>query len=229
MIKKISLLLLPLVLLFSCYTQKIVLNPDKNSGQIIINYSLTDDSFQLLSFAFFEMSANDPNAGSFSPEALIDSKLFKEQFKEKETENIKLKSVKIDTAAVNNINTYKGLIVIEFNSLEKILKELPKDFSGLTVSKEGGILSLTSIINFKEMDKEGKFKKFIMDQKEDDIKFYNYLVKEAIFNFVIETAQPIKEASGIKLSNNNKRADYMFKLGDYIADENKIMKFIIKL
>ncbi|MBN2544398.1 MAG: hypothetical protein JXB50_01290 [Spirochaetes bacterium] len=218
MIKKMMILLLP-VLFFSCYTQKIILNPDKNSGELFIEYNLTDDTFQLLSFAFYEM-ADDQN--KLSPEALIDVNLFKEKFKE--SENVKLKSVKID-----NTNGYKGAINIEFKNLEKAMLEIPKEFINFTMARSGNFLQLSQTVNFKEMDKEGKFKQFIIDQKTDDIQFYNYLVNDTKFNFILETRTPIFQASGVRLSNFNKKAEYTFKLGDYINNENKILKFFIKL
>jgi len=218
MTKKMMLLILPIIL-FSCYTQKIVLNSDKNSGELFIEYNLTDDTFQLLSFAFYEM-ANEQN--NISPEALIDANLFKEKFQE--SENVKLKSIKID-----NTNGYKGFIDIEFKNLEKALLEIPKDFINFTLARNGNFLQLSQTVNFKQMDKEGKFKQFIMDQKVDDIKFYNYLINDTKFNFVLETGSPILYASGARLSNFNKKAEYTFKLGDYITNENKIIQYLIKL
>lgn len=212
------ILILP-ILFFSCYTQKIVLNSDKNSGELFIEYNLTDDTFQLLSFAFYEM-ANEQN--SLSPEALIDANIFKEKFQN--SENVKLKSVKID-----NTNGYKGFVDIEFKNLEKALLEIPKEFINFTLAKNGNSIQLSQSINFKEMDKEGKFKQFIMDQKTDDIKFYNYLINDTKFNFILETGTPILQASGVRLTNFNKKAEYTFKLGDYINNENKILQFNIKL
>src|SRR4030042_6646660 len=202
MTKKMMILILP-ILFFSCYTQKIVLNSDKNSGELFIEYNLTDDTFQLLSFAFYEM-ANEQN--NISPEALIDVNLFKEKFQE--SENVKLKSIKID-----NTNGYKGFIDIEFKNLEKALLEIPKEFINFSLARNGNFLQLSQTVNFKQMDKDGKFKQFIMDQKTDDIKFYNYLINDTKFNFVLETRTPILYASGVRLSNFNQKAEYTFKLG----------------
>lgn len=211
-----------LSLFFSCYTQRIVLNPDKDSGQLIIDYTLTDDTFQLLSFAFYEISTGTKN--DLPVEALIDPNLFKAKFKERGSSNTRLKSITVDTK-----NGYKGNIVIEFKNLDKLIQELPKELINFSLVKNGASLELNQEINFKKMDKDGKFRQFILDQKTDDINFYNYLVKDAKFNFILETATPIVQARGVRLLNGNKRADFTFNLGDYIKNENTVLNFFIKL
>lgn len=212
-----------LLFISSCYTQRIVLQPDKNSGELIIDYTLTDDTFQLLSFAFYEIStANTKN--NFPVEALIDANLFKQKFAEKASKNVRLKSILIDTKS-----GYKGHIVIEFKNLNELIKELPTELVNFTLTTKDSFLELNQEINFKKIDKEGKLRQFILEQKTDDINFYNYLVKEAKFQFILDTATNILQAKGVKLSNANKRAEYTFFLGDYIKNENLILNFFIRL
>ena len=219
MVKNMLCLILMLFLFFSCYSQKIVLNSDKNSGQMIIEYNLTDDTFQLLSFAFYEFASEE---NEFDPEILIDSDLFKEAFKQ--TDDIKLKSINID-----NSNGYKGKIVIEFKNLNKILDEIPKGLTNLQIDRKGNTLTISQTLNIKELDKEGRLKSFILEQKEDDINFYNYLTKTAKFEFTIKSSHVIKKAEGIILSKNKKEASYSFKINDIIENENKILKFLITI
>jgi hypothetical protein len=217
--KKFLYVFIFIILLVSCYKQTIILNPDKNSGKMIIEYNLDDDYFQLVSIAAENILIDSNN--KFDPLILIDKDLFKETFKD--TENIKLKSVNIDTS-----NGYKGNIVIEFNDLEKILASLPAGLVNLTLKKESNNITLTQILDFKKMDPDEIFKNFVLQQKEDDINFYNRLTKEAKFTFIIKTMTPIKYTEGVGLSKDKKQAIYTFTVNDFI-NSSKILKFIISL
>ena len=141
------------IALMSCYNHTIILNPDKNSGKMIIEYNLDDDYFQLVSIAAENIVVEGEDR--FDPLILIDESLFKETFKE--TEYVKLKSVKIDTS-----NGYKGNIVIEFKDLEKILASLPSGLTNLTLKKEKNIVTLTQLLDFKKMDPDEIFKSFVL-------------------------------------------------------------------
>ncbi len=203
----------------SCYNHTIILNPDKNSGKMIIEYNIDDDYFQLISIA--AENINVENSKKFDPLILIDEEFFKETFKE--TEYVKLKSVKIDTA-----NGYKGTIVIEFKDLKKILESLPAGLANLSLKKENDNVTLTQILDFKKMDPDGIFKSFVLQQKEDDINFYNRLTKQAKFTFRIKTATPIKHTEGVILSKDKKEVIYTFMINDFI-NNGKVLKFVITL
>ena len=216
---KILLVLTIFIALLSCYNHTIILNSDKNSGKMIIEYNLDDDYFQLISIATENLFIEENN--KFDPLILIDEDLFKETFKN--TEYVKLKSIKIDTS-----NGYKGNIVIEFTDLQKILDTLPSGLLNLTLKQEDDNITLTQILDFKKMDPDEIFKNFVMQQKEDDIDFYNRLTKEAKFKFVIKTMTPIKYSEGVLLSKDKKQATYNFTINDFI-NNNKILKFVISL
>lgn len=206
--------------LFSCYTHKIVLNSDNNSGTMIIEYQLDDDYFQLLSIAFSNFASDSQD--KFDPVVLIDEELFRQSFKN--SAYIRLKSVNI-----NAVNGYKGKIVIDFTDLEKLLASMPKELVNLNFIKENGSITLSQSISLKKMDPDGIFKDFIHQQKEDDINFYNKLTKEAEFNFIIQSQSTIKKAEGVVISKDKKNAYYNFKLNDIIVDDNKIFNFLISL
>ena len=218
-IKKYLYISIFFILLISCYNQTIILNSDKNSGKMIIKYNLDDDYFQLVSIATENLFIEEDN--KFDPLILIDEDLFKETFKE--TEYIKLRSVKIDTS-----NGYNGNIIIEFSDLEKTLEALPRGLLNLTLKKENSNITITQILDFKKMDPDEIFKNFVLQQKEDDINFYNRLIKEAKFTFIIKTLTPIKYTEGVMLSKDKKQAKYTFMINDFI-NSNKILKFIISL
>lgn len=220
MLKKILLLSLLIFIFCSCYSQKIVLNADKKSGQIIIDYELNDDSFQLLSIILDNFGSDEGT--QLDPAVLIDETLFKEFFEE--TDDIKLKSVNITAD-----NGYKGAIVISFKNLEKILADLPQGISGLNVERKNNSLTLSQVLNFNEIDPDGMFKEFILQQKEDDINFYNQLTKEAQFNFIIKTVMPIKYTEGVVLSKDKRKAEFSFKVNDFLINTDKILKFVITL
>ncbi len=207
------------IILTSCYNQTIILNSDKNSGKIVIDYNLDDDYFQLLSIASENIFIEGEK--KFDPLTLIDASLFKETFKD--TEYVKLKSIKIDTS-----KGYKGNIVIEFKDLQKIIETMPAGLTNLTLKKENGTSTVTQILDFKKMDPDGIFKNFVLQQKEDDINFYNRLTKEAKFSFVIKTMTPIKYIEGVMLSKDKKQASYTFMINDLI-NNGKILKFVISL
>ncbi len=220
-IKAASILFLFILLLTSCYTHKIILNPDNNSGTMTMEYTLDDDYFQLLSIALDNFGSE--NDEMIDPTSLIDADLFKKSFKE--SNEIKLKSINIQT----NNNIYKGKIVIEFNNLEKLIEKIPKGIMNFTVKKENGKTTFSQELEYKKMDPDGIFKEFVMKQKEDDINLYNKLTKEAKFKFIIITSKPIKYSEGVILSSDKKTAEYNFKVNDIFDTENKKLKFIISL
>ncbi|MCK4796512.1 MAG: hypothetical protein KAT05_03980 [Spirochaetes bacterium] len=220
MVKKIIIIFGIMLLLISCYSHKIILNADKKSGKMIIEYNLNDDYFQLLSIAVDNFANESENP--FDPIILIDEELFKQSFIE--SKEIKLKSVNIDTT-----NGYKGKIVIEFYDFEKILSQMPEGLINLNIKRKKNSLTLSQELNFNKMDPDEIFKNFILQQKEDDINFYNQLTKEAKFNFTIITAWPMKYTEGVILSHDKKQAKYSFKINDLINSNKKILKFLISL
>ena len=146
MIKKIVTILTLMIILVSCYTQKITLNADKKSGKIEIEYNLDDDYFQLLSIAIENFTAEDEEP--FDPMILIDEDLFKQTFLElNKNKELKLKSVNINTS-----KGYNGKIVILFYDFEKLLNKLPKGMANLNITKIKNNITLSQVINFKKMD-----------------------------------------------------------------------------
>lgn len=222
--KKILLYILFLPLLISCYSQKIYLNADKKSGKMTIEYNLDDDFFQLLSIALENFSTDDDNY--IDPTILLDEELFKEYFKENmgDIREIKLKKVSIDLT-----NGYKGYIEIDFFNLEKLMDRIPQGMTNLLIEKKGYELTISQIIDMKKMDPDNIFKDFIIQQKEDDLNFYNKLTQKAKFDFILSTALPIKKTEGVELSANKKTASYSFKINDLINNDGKILKFLITL
>ncbi|HPO50553.1 MAG TPA: hypothetical protein PLO89_09535 [Spirochaetota bacterium] len=220
MFRRLFLLFLPLFFLVSCYSHKIYLNADKKSGRMVIEYNLDNDYLSILSTALANMqsTSGDP----MDPTILIDETLFKEAFKN--TDDVSLKSVKIDTT-----NGYKGRIEVVFKDFEKSLDALPKDMMNLSILRQGNSLTVTQVMNFSKMDTQGIFVDFLNQQKEDDINLYNKLTKQASFEFEVNTASPITKSEGVNLSKDKRKALYSFKLGDMINNINKDLKFLISL
>jgi hypothetical protein len=221
MFRKIILLAILSLMLFSCYSHKIYLNSDKKSGRMVIDYSLDNDYLSVLSTALSSLQTGE-NEQSLDPNALIDEKIFRETFKNS-------KEVTLKTVKITSDKGYNGHIEITFTDFEKALKLLPAGILNITVSREGGNVSISQIINLSKIDSQGVFLDFLAQQKEDNIDFYNKLTKTAAFKFEIYTAAPMKKTEGVVLSSDGKRADYSFKLGDLLKDKNKDIKFLISL
>jgi hypothetical protein len=220
---KIFLVLSAIALLFSCYSQKVILNGDRKSGQVIVEYNLDDDYFQLFSIAVENFnSMNAQNQPKFDPGMLLDANMLRDYFKD--NKYIKITSVNIDTS-----KGYKGKVVATFSDFEKLLDSIPKGVTNLSLKKDQETITLTQSLNLKEMDPEGVFKNYIMKQKEDDINYYNKLTKETKFSFYLITTTPIKKVEGVFLSSDKKNASYTFKLNDLFINEEKPLKFLISL
>jgi len=220
---KISIIFIISFFLFSCYTQRVTLNEDKKSGQVIIEYNMDDDYFQLFSIAVENFnSMNDQNQQKFDPGMLLDANQLRDYFKD--NKYIKIRSINIDTT-----KGYKGRIVADFSDFEKLFDSIPKGVTNLTLKKDQDTITITQSLNLKEMDPDGVFKNYIMKQKEDDINYYNKLTKEAKFSFYLTTATPIKRTEGVLLSADKKNASYTFKLNDLLVNEGKPLKFLISL
>ena len=221
MFRKLVLFGIIIISLFSCYTHKIYLNSDKKSGKMVIDYKLDNDYLSILSTALSSISIGE-NENPIDPSALIDENVLRETFKN--TKEVTLKTVKIDTT-----NGYTGHIEFTFSNFEQALKSIPAGMLNINIERQGGGLTISQIINLSKIDKDGIFLDFLEQQKEDDINLYNKLTKDAVFNFQIFTATPIKKAEGVKLSADKKRADYSFTLGDLVKDINRDMKFLLSL
>ena len=69
---KALIILIISILLYSCYTQKVTLNEDRKSGQVVIEYNLDDDYFQLFSIAVENFnSMNTQNQPKFDRECSL--------------------------------------------------------------------------------------------------------------------------------------------------------------
>jgi hypothetical protein len=208
---------------FSCYTQRISLNPDKKSGQISVEYNMDDDYFQLFSIAVDSFNSKAVKAkDKFDPAILLDANAIKKYFKD--NKYIKIKSVSVDTS-----KGYRGKIVGEFSDFERIFESIPKGVGNFSITKNDGNLTLSQLLNLKELDPENVFKNYVMKQKEDDINYYNKLTKEAKFYFYISAPTPIKKNEGVTLSGDKKEASYTFKLSDLLTNDAKTLKFLISL
>jgi hypothetical protein len=220
--KKWILLLFMTILLFSCYYQKITLNSDKKSGQIYIEYRLTDEYFQVLSVAMSNFTSTSSSKNQFDPAILLDEESFK-------TTVNGYKGLKLISISINKTSGYYGKALIQFDDFVTLLDELPRDLINLSVIKDNNNVTLSQIFNFKQMDPNGTFKNFVQQQKEDDPKFYDKLTKETVFNFVVASANPFKKTEGVNVSENKKEASYSFKLNDFITNDDKTLKFILSL
>jgi hypothetical protein len=218
--KKWILLIFLTFTLFSCYYQKITLNSDKKSGQIYIEYRLNDEYFQVLSVALSNFSSSSKN--QFDPAMLLDEESFK-------TTVNNTKGLKLISISINKTNGYFGKALIEFSDFVALLDELPKDLININVIKDNNNITISQILNFKQMDPNGVFKNFVQQQKEDDPKFYQKLTHETEFNFVVNSVNPFTKSEGAIISNNNKEARYSFKLNDFISNDDKTLKFILSL
>jgi len=221
MIKKIILLIFIIFVIFSCYTHKIILNADRNSGQMIIEYTMDDDYFQLISMACLNFQSE--NNEQFDPTILIDEELFKKSFKNNNL--LKLKSVNITMTDNGDQAVYNGKIVIDFYDLNRLLNIMPKQMVNLSVKKQNNLTTLTQTIDYNKLDPDGVFKDFVMQQKEDDINLYNKLMQKTKFKFIVNSALPLKYTEGVVVSSDKKTAEYTFKINDIIS--GKILKFII--
>lgn len=219
--KKTLLLIISTVFIMtSCYKQTIYLNSDKKSGSMIIEYSLDDDTFQMISMVFMMI---EPEEGSFVPDPmmLIDEDTFKSTFPE--DDNFKLKSVDLKMSTV-----YEGRIEIEFNDFQDALKKLPMQSSGFIMKEDKGHLLLEQTVDLDKIDPDRMFLSFLESQKQDDKEFYNKIVNNSPFQFEINTKTPMQSAEGFKLSQNNKKATYTFKLSDILSNKQGL-KFSLKL
>ncbi|OHD10626.1 MAG: hypothetical protein A2086_05545 [Spirochaetes bacterium GWD1_27_9] len=218
MLKKILLFTLT-IFLFSCYSQKIYLNPDKKSGKMIIDYSLDSDYLSILSTALANFQSTT-DASPIDPAILIDEQAFKDAFKE--NKDVTLKVVKIDTK-----KGYSGHIEISFTDFEKALNLLPKSMVNLAIQRANGTLTVNQVLNFGKMDADGVFLDFINQQKEDDINLYNRLTKVASFKFEVYTTTPMIKTEGVTVSSDKKKIEYSFKLQDLLVNKDKDLKFLI--
>jgi hypothetical protein len=219
MLKKILLLPVLVVLLFSCYSHKIYLNSDKKSGRMVIDYTLDDDYLSILSTALSNFQPKD-GSPSIDANALIDEKVFRETFKS--TKEVTLKVVKIDTT-----KGYTGHIEVAFTDFEKALTLLPEGMINISVIRQNSGLTISQVLNLLKIDPESVLINFLDQQKEDDINMYNKLTKQAVFVFDVFTPSPIKKSEGVILSPDKKKAEYSFKLSDLLKDKNKDIKFLI--
>jgi hypothetical protein len=224
MFKKTAVAVLLFILLLttvSCYKHTIVLNGDRKSGKMIVEYSMDDDVFQLLSIAMSNFSTDYEN--QFDAFALIDEDYFKETVKS--TDEVTIKSVSIKSDGVN----YKGRIEAEFKDFEKALATLPEGLAKLNIERSKNNLTISQELDIDSMDPDGILKEFVNQLKEDDPGFYNKIMKEAYFEFIIQSAKPIVKSEGVKLSSDKKSAYYNFYVGEMLDLKGKVMKFLISM
>jgi hypothetical protein len=212
------ILLIP-VLLVSCYTQTIILNPDKKSGRMIIDYQMDDDYLSILSTAMANFQ--NPDQEPIDPTILIDQELFKERFKNS-------KEVALDKVVISSKNGYTGHVEIRFSDFEKALKMLPEGMINLAINRSNSKLSIGQVINLSKMDPDNVLTEFLNQQKEDDIDLYNKLTKSASFSMVIQTPSPVSSSKGVTLSSDKKKSSYSFRLGDMLAKKDKDLEFYIE-
>ncbi len=219
-LKHIVLFFGVLLLLSSCFSQKIFLNADKKSGRMVIEYTLDNDYLTILSTALANVPSEDGT--TIDPEILIDEEAFKKSFKN--TKDITLKSVKIDTK-----NGYKGNIEVSFTDFEKALATMPKDLLDITVVRNASGLQISQTVDINKIDPSGIFLGFLDQLKLDDVALYNKIVKSAPFTIEINAATPFKEVKGVTLSADKKKVSYTFTLFDLLSSKNKELKFFISL
>ena len=220
-LKNIIIFFVALFLLSSCFSQKVFLNGDKKSGRMVLEYYLDNDYLTILSTALANIPTKD--GSTIDPEILIDEKAFKNNFKN--TKDVTLKSVKIDTK-----NGYKGTVEILFTDFEQSLNTIPKDLLNIKITRgNDGLLQLSQKIDLNRIDPSGIFLLFLDQLKLDDINLYNKIVKSAVFSIEISSPTQFKEAVGVTLSQDKKKITYSFTLFDILNKKDKELNFFISL
>ncbi|MBP7552118.1 MAG: hypothetical protein KA885_01725 [Spirochaetes bacterium] len=224
--KKFALIFIIATTLVSCFNLKIDLNADKTGGTMTMDYDINDDYFQLISIILSNIPMEDGE--QFDPFILIDDSAMRGYFDsidKAKMEGITLKKVSIKKDEKSGY--YKGNVVITFKDFEKSLALLPKAVSGLTIKRDKELTTINQVMNFEEMDKDGIFKDFIEQLKEDDVDFYKLLTEKAKFDFSITTKTPVKKSSGVVLGKDGKSVSYSFKVNDMLDDSKKSMNFMM--
>ena len=110
-------------LLSSCYTQKIVLNADRKSGTMYLDYSFNDDDFEILSLILSAASMEDGEV--IDPVILIDEEAFKDFINEAALPGVSIEKVSVVSKAVKNNHIYSGSIALKFKDFELLFEKIP--------------------------------------------------------------------------------------------------------
>ena len=202
----------------SCFKQTIIFNQDNKSGEMIIEYSLTDDLYQLLDMGIANMPGD--NEINLDSTMLLEKELIMEEFAKKKQ---LVEPVKVNIEL--NENQYKGFIHFKFNSFDELLKELPLDYMPVNVVRENNKITITQNINTSSMEELEILKEFLAQQKESDIEYFDNIKNNVNFSFLLKTPRDITNSSGGKIEKNKKNINWSFKLVDLLDETAAAKKF----
>lgn len=218
----LTILLLTAMLAFtSCFSMNIVMNANKESGTLSIDYSFDDDDFEILSLILSTVPTADGE--SFDPSILINQNEFTSYFN-----SMKVKDLKLKSAVIKQENgKYIGNVSIDFKNLEQLLTQFPVAEKGFRLSKDKNMYTFAENLDLSEMGDVETLENYLLLVKEDKPNWYNRFV-ESDFAINITTKTPIFESKGVSLSADKKTASYRFKSKDMIGDSKKKLEFLLK-
>ena len=151
-----------LLTIVSCFKQTIIFYQDNKSGEMIIEYSLTDDLYQLLDMGIANMPGD--NEIDLDSTMLLEKDLIMEEFAKKK---LLVEPIKVNIELKDDL--YKGFIHFKFKNFDDLLKELPLDYMPVNVIRKNQEMTISQNINTKSMEELEILKEFLAQQKESDI------------------------------------------------------------
>lgn len=213
--------------LSSCFSQKIFLNNDKESGTLSLEYTFDDDDFEIISLVLPSIPMGE-EIGTFDPSILISQEEFTNYFRSLELEEIQLKKAMITKKSISKTNSsYKGSIVIDFQKLESLLTKFPAAENGFKLRKEGNTRIFEQTLDLNTMGDIETLNNYIALVKEEKPQWHHRFVES---NFLIEinTKTPILASRGVSVSSDKKKASYQFKTQDILGNTEKTLEFMVK-
>ncbi len=212
-------------MLSSCFSQKIILNADKNSGTLYLDFEFDDDDFEVISLVLSYIPTGD-DIPPVDPSILISQDELDSYLESLPLKDIKVKKATVTKKAKNTISSYNGSIVIEFANLEKMLSTLPIAENGFKLTKDGGITSFAQSLDFSTMPDFETLESFIELIKEDKPVWHKKFLNSK-FSIQVQTKTPMIKAKGVVLSPNKKSATYTFLAKDMVGDSKKKLDFLL--
>ncbi|HBD93706.1 MAG: hypothetical protein A2015_04405 [Spirochaetes bacterium GWF1_31_7] len=215
-----------LIVITSCFSQRITLNPDKKSGNVSINYTFSDDDFEILSLILSSAPVGG-EAGTFDPSILIDKKEFISYFQKMEVKELTLVKSDISRKVIDGVGYYTGAIVINFTDFEILLNKFPASENGLGFKREGQVITMEQKIEMGKMGDMETLDNYIDLVKADKPVWYKKFIND---DFLIEIVlkKPFIQTRGVTLSSDKKTAKYSFKTADMIGSNRKDLDFMLK-
>ncbi len=209
-------LLLPFlsIVLLSCYTQTITVNPDKRSGTIVLNYTLNQEFIPELSGVLAQVSSTGGSSNSLDIMSLTDAAAFRRNFKN--SNFLTLQSVNISLQG----DTYNGRITLAFTDFERAFAEIPSGFIRPSVVRNGNRVTISQRLLMSDLDPERMLNTLLMQLEEDDPQYYGRLINSVRFVFEIVTPTPVTAHQGVTLVSANK-VSFSFNINDLLATTEK--------